>query len=255
MRNHHLTAKALAEAGFIAIAPLHRVDHLIDTKRRPAAIKYRTNELAQALESVLQIDGFRRIIDLSRIHAIGYSLGGITALHAAGMGYDNTLILAHCLDNLDPEFCEESSFIERKKMQYFRDVEPPNLDSNVPERYFSIPLITGGVAVIAPIGQGLTYTDNLFSATEVFIAGFEDDQIALPEFHTRFLLEIIPKKYIYDFEIREGNHWSFIAPFSKRVTDVEFIEAAQDKDGFDRLDFQHNINSDLIEFFMAQSGR
>lgn len=255
MRNHHLTAKTLAESGFIVIAPLHRVDHLIDTDKRFAALNYRTNELAQALESVLQLDEFRRIIDLSKIHAIGYSLGAISVLHAAGMGYDNGLVLSHCMENPDPEFCKRSSFIDRQKMRYFRDVVPPNLSRDIPGRYFSLPIITGGVAVIAPIGQGLLFADNLFSATQVFIVGLKDDDIALPQYHARYLSKVISDKYIYRSEIREGTHWSFIAPFAKRVTDVEFIEPAQDRDGFDRDAFQHVINTDLTKFFILQSGR
>lgn len=62
MRNHHLTAKALAKAGFIAIAPLHAADSLVGTRDTYKAMKWRSNELRHALEAVVQIVEFRNII-------------------------------------------------------------------------------------------------------------------------------------------------------------------------------------------------
>ena len=88
IRNHHTTAKALADAGFVVVAPLHAVDPLMKGDDIAKAIHWRTMELKKALEAVLGIDSFRKATDTTHIHALGYSLGATTVLHNAGAGMD-----------------------------------------------------------------------------------------------------------------------------------------------------------------------
>jgi len=45
VRNHYLTSKAIADAGFIVIAPLHTPEHLVDTDKRAMALNWRTRDL------------------------------------------------------------------------------------------------------------------------------------------------------------------------------------------------------------------
>ena len=45
---------------------------------------------------------------------------------------------------------------------------------------------------------------------------------------------------------------AFIAPFAKRVTDIEHIEAAIDPPGFDRRAFLDDLNAELVTFFSAE---
>ncbi len=75
VRNHHLTAQALAYNGSIVIAPMHAADFYIDTNRRAASLLWRLIELRQAIETVMQNDEFRPTLDLSSVHLIGIHLG------------------------------------------------------------------------------------------------------------------------------------------------------------------------------------
>ena len=46
-----------------------------------------------------------------------------------------------------------------------------------------------------------------------------------------------------------GHYSAFIAPFAKRVTDVEYIAAAKEPEGFDRLRFLSAVKGMLVDFF------
>ena len=254
MRNHHLTAKALAEAGFIVVAPLHTVDHLIGTFKTFKALNWRSIELAYALEAVLQENDFRNSIDLSYVHSLGYSLGAVTVLNAAGAGVDGALVEDHCRRNDDPEFCELPGFFLRWKLRWVRDVDPPPpLIRTISDVYFPLAFVNGGVAVIAPVGQGVVISDRMFRARKVFIVGLEGDTTTLPRFHAQRLATIIPDAFLYDYSLRAGHHAAFIAPFAKRVTDIEHIPAAKDPPGFDRMAFLHQLNEDLVRFYLEHS--
>ena len=253
MRNHNLTAKALAEAGFLVIAPTHSIDHLVGGEDTYKAMNWRTVELAHALEAVLQIAEFRNIVDVSRVHAVGYSLGALTALNAAGAGIDGTLIEAHCSRNVDPAFCDTPSWFLRQKLRYLRGAKPPPLPRDIASLHYPLPFVNGGVAVVAPVGQGATFHGNLFQASKLFIVGFESDDVTVAKYHAQYLAETFPPDRIAHFSLRAGHHAAFIAPFAKRVTDDQFIEAAQDPDGFDRGQFLDKLNRELVAFFTDQS--
>lgn len=52
-RNHYLTFQALADAGFIVIAPQHEADYLVGGGKTAAALNNRYGELNEALNAVL----------------------------------------------------------------------------------------------------------------------------------------------------------------------------------------------------------
>ena len=252
-RNHHLTAQALADAGFIAIAPVHAADHYIDTEKRAAALAWRVTELRHAVELVIRDEDFRDSMDLSVIHSVGYSLGTASILMGAGGGFDLGLINEHCEIENDPGFCERPGFIARWQINRARGVEVHEPDREVPDRFFSMPFINGRIALIAPLAKGLTVSESLFSAKGVYVQGFAKDRINLPRFHTQPYRNLIPSDRLVHFDIAgNGNHSAFIAPFAKRVTDIEHIDAAIDPPGFDRRAFLARLNVDLVSFFSEE---
>ena len=249
MRNHYTTAKALTEAGFVVVAPLHAADHLMAGDDITNVLHWRVMELKNALEAVLQLDSFRRAADLSRIHALGYSLGAVTALTAAGAGMDLDIVDAHCARNDDPAFCDEPNFILRWRFKFLRDTVAPDFQQTIPRRYFPLPLVNGGVAVIAPVGQGVVFDENTFAARKIFIVGLEEDDVTLPQWHAQYLHDTFPEHLVAHFSIRPGNHHAFIAPFAARVTEAEDIFFMQDPPGFDRPAFLRGLNEELVAFF------
>ena len=250
-RNYYLTGKALADAGFIVVAPMHAADHLMKGKDFPKVLDWRIRELQFALEAVLQIESFRRIADLSRVHAIGHSLGAVTALTAAGAGFDISLLFQHCSQNDDPGVCTPRSDAKREESRISRGIVTPDLERDIALRHFPLAFVNGGVAVVAPVGQLVFFDERTFRAQGLFIVGLEDDKITLPQFHASYLAEIFPERYIRHFSIRPGNHFAFIGPLAERVADD--IPELKDPPGFDRKVFVDKINQDLVDFFVAQS--
>ncbi|MEG9862762.1 MAG: hypothetical protein V6Z81_09820 [Parvularculales bacterium] len=247
-RNYHLTAKALADAGFIVIAPMHAADELMKGDDIPKVLDWRVRELKAAFDSVLDIKTFNRIADISRIHVLGHSLGAVTALNAAGAGFDITLLHEHCARENDPAFCER-----RDRGPSQRGTITPDLSLDIPLRHFPEAFINGGAAVVAPVGQLVFFEEDSFLARKVFIVGLEGDKITLPQFHAKYLADIFPEKYIEHYSIRPGHHFAFVAPFADRVPGKESIPVAKDPAGFDRKAFLDAINQDLVEFFISQS--
>lgn len=253
VRNHHLTAQALADKGSIVIVPMHAADFYIDTNRRAASLLWRVTELRQAIETVMQNDEFRPTLDLSSVLGIGYSLGTLTMMMAAGTGFDLSLIASHCTKEDDPNFCELQGIVSRWLTRRARGIAVHKPDRNVASHFFLAPLINGRIALIAPIGQGLLVDEGVFSATDVFVLGFANDEINLANFHTVPYRQMIPDGKLRHYIINDaGSHAAFIALFAKRVTDIEQIDVAIDPPGFDRRAFLDDLNARLFGFFLVQ---
>ena len=248
-RNHHLTAKALAEAGFIVVAPLHSADHLMAGKNTANAVEWRTTELRFALEAVMQDAAFRSILDLSRIHALGYSLGAIAALNAAGASIDLPKADAHCVKEDDPAFCETPSWFWRWRINRLRDTTTPTFSRDIDQVHYPLGFVNGGVATVAPLGQGFGVDANSFRGHSVLVIGLKDDVVVLPQFHAVNIADSLKDVVKTELHMFDGHHSAFIAPFAKRVTDVEDIPAAKDPEGFDRLRFLSEVNALLVDFF------
>jgi hypothetical protein len=248
-RNHYLTARALVEAGFIAIAPLHTPDHLIDTDDTATALNWRTRELQIALELVMRDSELGSILDISQVHGLGYSLGALTIMQAAGATIDLTAVDDHCSRNADPAFCDSAGWILRTRLRLLRGVDVHRAMRNTPNVFNTFPYLNGKVALVAPVGQGAVFNSDFFLAKKVFIVGLKDDIVTVPEFHSLYLESIIPDDLLYESLLVPGHHSAFIAPFSKRVTSKEDIPAAKDPVGFNRIDFLDDINTRLQNFY------
>ena len=252
-RNHHLTAQALADAGFVVIVPTHAADFYIDTDRRAAALDWRVTEFRHALELVMRNDEFRPALDTSKIHGIGYSLDTATMMMASGAGFNLSHVDAHCETQSDPAFCKPLGLVSRWLLRRARGIHVHKPERDVPSRHFSMPLITGRIALVAPIAQGLIVEEASFAATKVFVLGFSRDKTNVAKFHTSPYRQLIPLSKLDRYVLNEsGSHVAFIAPFAKRVTDIEHIEAAIDPPGFDRRAFLDDLNAELVTFFSAE---
>ncbi|MEC8091594.1 MAG: hypothetical protein VX108_03280 [Pseudomonadota bacterium] len=252
-RNHHLTAQALADAGFIVIVPDHAADPAIGSSKTAEALAWRVAELGKAIENVIRLDGFADAARQDRIHGLGFSLGTASIMAAAGAVVDLDLVARHCDENDDPAFCDDAGFIDRMIMRFMRDLDLPELDVDVGDRYSVNPFITGDIALIAPIGQGLHVVPDSFSAKRVFVRGMAQDEINRPEFHTEPYRALIPANRLHSLSLnRDGNHFAFVAPFAERVKNKDRIAIAIDPPGFDRRAFLDSLNAELVGYFTGK---
>lgn len=253
-RNHHLTFQALADAGFVVVAPQHQADYLVGGSKTAAALNHRYQDLARALTAVLQAPEFSEVVDPKHVHGLGYSLGGATTMLAAGAGFASKRLAQHCRANedVDPHFCEDSGMINRfiHFIRSFRhDVELP--DTQDPFR--NPPLLTGQAVVVAPVFQGIDPSPSI-SLTKLTVIAIQGDEIALPKFHAQPLFEAVSAGagVVADYREISGHHFAFIAPFPKWLADEEDIPVAKDPEGFDRSFFLADINAQIVAIFTQE---
>jgi predicted dienelactone hydrolase len=124
-RNHHLTAQALADVGYIVIGPQHEADYLIGGSKTAQALNHRVTELAKALKGVREDPRFSNSLAASPVHGLGYSLGGATIMLASGAGYSSKKTEQYCSknQNLDAEFCDDPGWIFRLVQSFKHDVK------------------------------------------------------------------------------------------------------------------------------------
>ena len=250
-RNHHLTIQALADAGFVVIAPQHEADYLVGGRKTAAALNHRYHDLATALDAVLHAPEFSEVVDPKQVHGLGFSLGGATTLLAAGAGFASKRAAQHCRANkdADPEFCEDPGMIYRFVQSFRHNVELPNTR----DPFRNPPLLTGQAVVVAPVFQGIDPAPPI-AVTKLTVMAIKGDEIAVPTFHAQPLFEAVSEGAGVAGEYREisGHHFAFIAPFPKWLTDKEDIPVAKDPEGFDRSAFLTDINALIVAIFTQE---
>ena len=245
-RNHYLTAQALAEAGFVVIAPQHEADYLVGGHNTAQALDHRYLELSEALNATLSEPEFKANVNQEKVHGLGYSLGGATILLASGAGYSLQKVAQHCQDNhvSDAIFCEDPGWVFRFIQSFRHDV---NLRPT-PDSFRNPTLINGKVVLVAPVFQGIDVTPPL-SMTSLNVFAIEGDKITMPKFHARPLYDMISRDTPGDYQMIPGHHYAFIAPFPKWLTEERSIPVAEDPEDFDRSAFLAMINAKIVAAF------
>ncbi len=243
-RNHHLTAQALADAGFVVVAPQHEADYLVGGSKTAQALDHRYAELATALTAAREDPAFRGHLASTSVHGVGYSLGGATVMLASGAGFSTKRTEQYCRENqrTDSEFCDDPGIFYRFVQSFRHD---PDLRAT-PDPFRNPPLVTGKAVVVAPLFQGIEPEKQL-SMTELTVIAIDGDTIAKPEFHAKPLFDAVKKKVPARFYSMQGHHYAFIAPFPKWLTDKEDIPVAKDPKGFDRPSFLKAVNDRIVE--------
>lgn len=248
-RNHHLTAGALADAGFVVIAPQHRADHYIGGNATAGAMALRIEELRRALEAVAGDPVLGPTVDPTQVHAVGYSLGGATVMAGAGATIDLKAAESHCEAHGDEDaaFCDPPPFF----WQLWQRLRNRVSFKEMPDRFSMKPFVNGSLAVVAPIGQGLKFSPERFAAARALVIAIEGDVIAQPRFHAAAVASALPPERLVALRTVPGHHFAFIAPFAERVTSREHIPVAIDPEGFNRAAFIDHVNELIVRFFGA----
>jgi len=227
--NHHLLAQALAEAGFVVIAPLHD-----DGPAVAQRYTRRTRDISIALDAVLLKPRFAAHIDKERIGAFGFSLGGASVLAAAGGRIDYDRLRAHCrLAGMDPIFCADGRI--------------GAIPGPVP--LFPDPRLRS-IVLAAPHGVMFSQLEAVTADIWLIRAG-QDRQLRFP-FHAEWIRGLIGGPYRYSFE-PAAHHFAFLSPFPENILD-QVGPAARDPAGFDRMTFQGRMNREITSHFKATLG-
>jgi predicted dienelactone hydrolase len=235
--SHADLALALANAGYVVVAPMHSGDNYMDQSAVGSNLwlSGRMRELRTTVDYMLKNWQGHDQIDPERIGAFGYSAGGFTVLTAVGAQPDLSAVAKHCTDS--PEFvCE-----------LLHDIKSPllSLDTPISEDAF-VPDVRIKAAVIAAPGLAFTMVPNGLDNVQVTIQLWDaDNDIKVPyATNTKPIREALGSNVEFH-SVSGAGHFSFLAPCGLLAPP----EICSDQGQFDRQAFHADMNTRVIEFF------
>lgn len=236
---HAGTALALAEAGFVVVAPTHTGNNYEDESYPGARwMVDRPRHVARVLDYMLGQWPDRSRLDAARIGFFGFSAGGLTGLVAIGGAPRLSLAAEHCRRNPAEVACT---------LGILDGVDPATADR--PDRWVHEPRIRA--AVLAAVGFGFGFDRaglEKVSAPVQLWAATEDRQVPGPA-NARPILEGLPARP--EFHEVAAGHFAFLAPCNPKLEAAEpkvWAMVCVDPPGFDRAAFQRSFNAEVVRF-------
>ncbi len=250
---HRDTAIALAEAGFIAAAPLHPRNSLGDMgDDQRIVLDGRPRQLSAVIDALLAQQVWSSRIDTEKIAAFGFSAGGYAVLAALGAEPEYLRILDHCKRHAeDDPYCriinsvgaEESAARARDYAEPAKRVYDGRLCAAVIADPFVAPFSNATLKALPP-------------AKLLFLRPEREDMLKA-EFHVSRVVGLLKQRDDFpdpqEILVPKANHFSFIAPIpesvGKSLAGPEgFDRAAFDEEMNRRAAFHEEMNSRIIDF-------
>lgn len=233
--SHADTAIALAEKGFIVVAPAHPDDTFQAASDIEKWLLNRSRHLQRTIDAALTTWKDRQRVDPDRIGVFGFSAGATTALINIGGKPDLARIWSQCTSQ--PEFiCRTTS------PQAYRNLRPRPWQGDRRIR----------AAVLAAPGLGFAFAPAGLSGVKIPVqlwAG-SDDETVPPATNAGLLHNLLGQKA--EMHIVPGAaHFSFLMPCGL----LGPRELCQDPSGFDRPAFHREFNADVVRFFEVRLGQ
>ncbi len=229
MASHVDTAQALAEAGFVVVAPTHPGDNFQDDAivGRSDWFVDRSRHVSKVIDYMFGEWVGRDRLGRASIGIFGFSAGGTTALISIGGVPDLSLVMPHC----------------ERQAEFVCGILVPSGDEPSPV-WSHDPRIAA--AVVAAPGLGFAFDPLGLADVHVPVqlwAGTEDETVPYAT-NAGIIRGLLPQAP--DFHSVEGaDHLSFLAP----CTPETLPPLCQDPLGFDRSRFHQDFNQALIEYF------
>lgn len=253
VHNHYLSLQALAEAGFIVVAPQHGPDGVIKTLEVEPALAARVRDIDRAVRAAQADSQLSPVMDKRLVHALGYGLGGSSVLLAAGATLDETAIHAHCRAHAseDLDLCSNDP-VSALKQKFSALWGSLSRASSIDAAAKPVS-VHGAVAVVAPMGQGLVVDPQQLLVSRLLTVAIEGDVIRPPRFHAQVLHQTMAAALPQANQLRTlaGHHYAFLAPLPSWMLKKNEYFTVNDPPGFDRPAFLQQINATLLRFFTA----
>jgi predicted dienelactone hydrolase len=232
--SHADTAMALAEKGFIVIAPTHLGDNFQAASDVEKWLRNRVRHMARATDAVLTTWKDRDHVDPARIGIFGFSGGATTALIDIGGKPDLKRIWSQC--SAHPEFvCRTTS------PQAYRNAQAGDWQQDKRIR----------AAVLAAPGLGFTFDPSGVADVSIPVqlwAGSADTTVP-PATNAGLVGNLLgPRAEMHN--VPGAVHFSFLMPCGL----LGPRQLCKDADGFDRAGFHRRFNSDVVSFFQTHLG-
>lgn len=214
-------ARHLARNGFIVGMPEHPYNNRNDNSLEGTVqnLAYRPRHLRMAIDWFFEHESISRKIVPNAVSIIGHSLGGYTALAAAG--------------RIPASFPQESS-----------DGQSRTIEAVPDHRIKSLVLLAP--ASVWFRADGALRAVNL----PILMLDAEKDPYT-PSFHAQIIIGGVadPNK-IYYRTVENAGHFSFLSPFPKSMITPSFLPS-QDPPGFDREQFHEWLNAEVLHFLCS----
>ncbi len=235
---HAHTAVALAKAGYVVAAPMHRADNFLDASGAGTreVLADRAHSLSAVIDRLTAPNPLGLEIDAGGIAAAGFSAGGATALALAGARPSMAAAVAHCATRDDP-FC---AFVPAGDAR-FDDDRP--IDGLHDGRVRALILLS---PVTAYFDDGEVAAIDL--PMMVLVAGLDKD--LSPERNSERLLRLQGAS-AERFDAPLAGHYSVLPVFGDPLPEGVPPAFAEDAAGFDRAAFLDALHSGMITFLDA----
>lgn len=235
--SHADLALALANEGYVVVAPMHSGDNYADQSAVGSVdwLPQRNREIHATIDYMLESWHYHDRIDSERIGAYGLSAGGFTVLAAVGGQPDLNIISKHCAES--PEIvCD---LLQSVKSPYLNG-DTPNLENAF------LPDLRIKAAVVAAPGLGFTFSphglDNVHVPVQLWSA--ESDVNVPYDTNTKLVREALGS--LVEFHSVPGaSHFSFLTTCSFLAPSA----ICSDEGQFDRKIFHADMNARIILFF------
>ncbi len=231
---HWDTAIALAEAGFIAAAPLHPRNNfhegIHDDQR--IVLDGRPRQLSAIIDALLAQQAWSSRINFKKIAAFGFSAGGYTVLAALGAERKYSRTLDHCERHAEEDpYCRiiNGAGREARARAYAepaQQIHDGRLCSAVIADPFTGPFSDASLKAMPPARL-------LFFRPEV-------ENVLKAEFHVSRVVRLLKQRDDIpdpqEIVVPKANHFSFIGPLPESVG-----KKLAGPEGFDRAVFQEKM--------------
>jgi len=231
---HHDTAEALADAGFVVAAINHPGDSAGDSLRRDALSVWgsRPADIVRLLDFMLKNWKDRAVIDPAQVGFFGFSLGGATGFVLMGTRPDFARVASLCKETTGA--CAE----------LHDGVTPPEPIQDARIR----------TAVIVDPAPGALTRENLAVVKVPF--QFWRSQFGGPGVGdgsgTARVAAGLPGKP--DIHVVSAGHYAFLAPCSAELAAAVPRICTDTPAGFDRVGFHREFNAAVVKYFGEQLG-
>jgi predicted dienelactone hydrolase len=239
--SHYDTALALAQAGFIVVAPSHTGDTYQD-QRRSLYILERPRHISRVLDYMLSGWQQSAAIDPGRIGMFGFSAGGFTTLVSIGGQPDMRTIAPFCSDHASHFACQLLARSQASAQQPSAPGAQGTADPRIKAAVVAAPALGFSFAQV-----GL---DHVSVPVQLWRA--EDDTILPAPWYAEPVRAALPHPPEYEVVAHAG-HFDFLAPCSTLLA-ARAPEICRSAPGFDRQAFHQRFNDKVVRFLREQLG-
>ncbi|MET3211202.1 UNVERIFIED_CONTAM: putative dienelactone hydrolase [Paenibacillus sp. PvR008] len=214
-------ARHLARNGFIVGLLEHPFNNRNDNSLEGTVqnLTYRPRHLRMAADWFFEDERFKGLLQPGGHSVIGHSMGGYTALAAAG--------------GIPTSFPTESP-----------DGKPQQIDVPHDSRIRSLILLAP--ASVWFRNEGALNNVRL----PILMLDAERDPYALP-FHAQIIMNSVAEPQMIRYRtVENAGHYSFLTPFPAEMISPDF-PPSQDPPGFDRVQFHETLKAEVVEFLLT----